>query len=61
MTLEEEQKHLLELIGGLTVTRVFRHRIGEVGIEFADGTRLLVDGRKDGSIELSVTSGTDED
>jgi hypothetical protein len=38
------------------VSRVFRHRQTEVGIEFTDGTRLFVDKASDG-VDLSIADG----
>jgi hypothetical protein len=57
MTLEEEEERLNLLVGGKTVTRVFRHRQAEVGFEFSDGTRFFAHHVADG-IELSVTGST---
>ena len=42
------------MLKGKVVSIVFRHRLGEVGIEFTDGTRLFVDHVEDG-VELSIT------
>jgi hypothetical protein len=38
------------------VSRVFRHRRTEVGIEFTDGTRLFLDKASDG-VDLSIVDG----
>ena len=56
MTLEEEAEALNRLLRGKTVAKVFRHRIGEVGIEFTDQSRLFLDQTPDG-VECSVTAG----
>jgi hypothetical protein len=39
---------------------VWRHRPGEVGIEFNDGTRLFVDSVSNG-LDFSVTGGDEFD
>ena len=57
MTLEEETERLNLLLQGKMISRVFRHRKSEVGLEFSDGTRFFADQTGDG-IELSVTGGT---
>ena len=54
--LEDEARRATDLLAGKTVSRVWRHRLSEVAIEFTDGTRLLVDGNRDG-VELSITGG----
>lgn len=59
MTLEEEADRLNLLLAGKTVSRVFRHRPGEFGIEFTDYTRLFVDRAVDG-VSCSVTGGEPE-
>lgn len=56
MNLEEEAERSTELLKGKTVSKIFRHRIGEVGIEFTDGTRLFIDHKTEG-LELSITEG----
>ena len=41
--LAREAERATELLGGLTVRVVKRHRPEEVMVEFSDGTRLYVD------------------
>jgi hypothetical protein len=41
--LENEAARATELLAGKIVSRVWRHREAEVGVEFTDGTRLFVD------------------
>ena len=53
--LEREAERATELLGGLTVRVVKRHRPEEVMVEFCDGTRLYVDA--EGEVELSRTEG----
>jgi hypothetical protein len=65
MTAEEEfllkeAERASELLRGKEVAVVWRHRKGEVGIEFTDGTRLFVD-KTDEGVELSITGGREED
>lgn len=52
--LEAEAKRATEMLKGKVVSIVWRHRKGEVGIEFADGTRLFVDHTNSG-VEISIT------
>ncbi|WP_082905757.1 hypothetical protein [Bradyrhizobium centrolobii] len=54
--LEDEAARLTELLRGKVVKVVWRHRPGEVGIEFNDGTRLFFDAVSNG-LECSVTGG----
>ena len=56
--LRSEAARATELLRGRVVKQVWRHRAGEVGIEFADGTRLFVDSNE--ALELSI-SGVDEE
>ena len=56
MTLEEESSRATETLSGKVVSRLVRHREGEVLIEFTDGTRLFV-GRNANGVELSITGG----
>jgi len=51
-----EAARATEMLRDKTVSVVWRHRVGEVGIEFTDGTRLFVDHTSDG-VELSITEG----
>ncbi len=53
--LEEEANQVFNLISGKRPTTVWRHRPGELGIEFEDGRRLFVDAVGTGGLELSVT------
>jgi hypothetical protein len=53
-TLESEGRRATELLKGKVVSAIWRHRNGEVAIEFTDGTRLFVDHTQDG-VELSIT------
>ncbi len=46
------------MLAGKSVRQVWRHRSGEVGIEFTDGSRLFVDA-SGGVLELSITCGSD--
>lgn len=55
--LAEESSHATELLRGKVVSHVDRQRETEALVEFADGSRLFVDGSQEG-IELSITSGT---
>lgn len=55
--LEAEGQRASEMLKGKVVQTVWRHRPGEVGIQFTDGTRLFLD-TTEGSIELSITGGT---
>jgi hypothetical protein len=52
--LSEEAARLIDILRDKTVKTVWRHRPGELGIEFTDGTRLFVDHHESG-LELSVT------
>ena len=54
--LSREAQHATEMLVGLTVRAVKRHRPAEVLIEFADGSRLFIDAK--GSLELSITPGS---
>ena len=57
MTLEEEAKRATELLAGKIVEAIWRHRPGEVVIQFKDGSRFFAD--INGSfLELSVTEGS---
>ena len=52
--LDQEAARVTALLGGGTAKRVWRHRVGEVGIEFEDGARLFVHHNLEG-VELSIT------
>lgn len=56
LDLEQEAKLATEMLKGKVVSKLLRHREGEVGIEFTDGTRLFID-TTDTSVELSITGG----
>ena len=53
---KKEAERATEMQKGKTVLKIFRHRIGEFGIEFTDGTRLFIDHQMDG-LEISITEG----
>ena len=57
MKLQDEARRLTRVLKGKAVQTVWRHRLKEVGIEFADGTRLFVDWRSSSRLEFSVTAG----
>jgi hypothetical protein len=59
MNLDEEAKQGTKLLQGKIVAKVIRTRIGEVGIEFTDGTRIFIDHKPEG-LEISITGGNDE-
>ena len=52
--LDKEAERATELLAGKVVARVWRHRQGEVVIEFTDGTRFFAD-HTPAAIELSIT------
>jgi hypothetical protein len=52
--LNKEAKETTVMLKGKIVSKVWRHRPQEIGIEFADGTRLFVDMEEEG-LELSIT------
>ena len=54
--LEKEAQRATEMLKGKAVLKIFRHRTGEFGIEFTDGTRLFIDHQTDG-LEISITEG----
>ncbi len=60
MTLEQESERATELLAGKTVKFVKRHRVGEVLVEFTDGTRLFVDAHVR-EIELSIQGSFEDD
>jgi hypothetical protein len=51
----EEADEATEMLSGLTVRVVRRHRLSELLIEFDDGTRLFIHAQ--GALELSITGG----
>ncbi len=55
--LEKEAKRATEMLKDKKVFIIFRHRIGEFGIEFTDGTRLFIDHEPEG-LEITITEGT---
>ena len=58
MNLEEEAKHATELLAGKVVEKVWRHRPGEIAIQFSDGSRLIADINAS-ALEVSITEGDD--
>lgn len=56
--LDDEAKRASAMLEGKSVRQVWRHRVGEVGVEFTDGTRLLVNA-SGGELELSITGSID--
>ena len=61
MSLEKEAERLAELLVGKIVVGAWRHHDSEVVLEFADGTRLFVNGLAHSPLDLSVTGGEDSD
>jgi len=57
LDLKHEAARATEMLRGLVVKQVWRHRAAEIGIEFEDGSRLFIDSAA--ALELSIT-GTDE-
>lgn len=57
--LKDEARRATDMLKGRSVRQVWRHRVGEVGVEFTDGTRLFVNASGD-EVELSITGGLDE-
>lgn len=55
--IEDEARRATDMLRGRVIKQVWRHRPGEVGIEFEDGARLIVDSST--ALELSIT-GVDE-
>jgi hypothetical protein len=51
--LRREATSVTKLLLGKTVREVWRHRPGEVGIEFTDGSRMFIN-RADEGLELSI-------
>ena len=58
--LKEEAKAILELLEGKCISKVFRPRIGEICIEFSDGSRFFTNAENSSSLEFSVTDGASE-
>lgn len=54
-----EAKRATEMLGGKVIHAIARHRNGEVGVQFTDGTRLVI-GSTESGLELSITEGDDE-
>ena len=54
--LEKEANRATEMLKDKKVFEIYRHRIGEFGIEFTDGTRLFIDHQPEG-LEISITEG----
>ncbi|MEA9588424.1 MULTISPECIES: hypothetical protein [Xanthomonas] len=59
MTLEEEAERATQLLVGKVVETVWRHRPGEIGIQFKDGCCLFADINGNG-LELSITGCADD-
>jgi hypothetical protein len=57
--LSAEARRATKMLKGKEVQIVWRHREGEVGIQFTDGSRLFVDHTESG-LELSITEGSPE-
>lgn len=55
-SLDEEAAAATRQLAGKTIRLVWRHRPGELLLEFADGTRLTVQAT-DSALELSITDG----
>jgi hypothetical protein len=56
VTLEEEAKRVTELLVGKVVETIWRHRPGEIVIQFTDGNRFFANVNGN-SLELSITDG----
>ncbi|MGV3530907.1 MAG: hypothetical protein ACO1QR_00950 [Chthoniobacteraceae bacterium] len=56
--LQAEAARATEMLHGRVLRQIWRHRPGEIGLEFEDGTRLFVDSTS--PLELSIT-GTQEE
>jgi len=52
--LSAEAQRATDLLKGKVVSRVWRNRPGELGIQFTDGTRLFVD-QNANQLEISIT------
>ncbi|MGV3533346.1 MAG: hypothetical protein ACO1QR_13345 [Chthoniobacteraceae bacterium] len=57
--LEAEAVRATEMLRGRLVSKVWRHRPGEIVLEFDDGTRLFVD--SSAPLELSITGNSDDE
>lgn len=57
--LEAEAARATKMLRGRIVKQIWRHRAGEIGIEFEDGTRLFVDASS--ALELSITGTFEEE
>ena len=57
--LEAEAIRATEMLRGRVVRQVWRHRPGEIGLEFEDGTRLFVDSSS--TLELSITGNSEDE
>lgn len=58
--LDDEAKRATAMLEGKSVRQVWRHRVGEVAVEFTDGTRLFVDA-SGGELELSITGSNNDE
>ena len=59
VTLEEEAERATEQLAGKIVAAVWRHRPGEIVIQFTDGSRLFAD-INGTALELSITGGAND-
>lgn len=57
--LDAEALRATEMLRGKTVRTIWRHRDSELGIDFADGTRLFIDAIGKRGLELSITPSDD--
>ena len=55
--LDREAAEIAMLISGKRVSVVRRHRIGEIMIEFDDGSRLFIN-KTPNDLDFSITNGT---
>ncbi len=60
MNLEDEAEKATQCLKNRVIERLYRHRKGEVAIQFTDGVTLFIDQSSDG-LELSITGNIDDD
>jgi hypothetical protein len=58
MNMEEEAQQATQLLEGKVFEFLWRHRKGEILIQFVDGTRLFINQVSD-DLELSITGNID--
>ena len=58
--LRKEARRATRLLKGKAVAKVWRRSEAELGIEFTDGARLIVD-QSAGGVELSITVSAEEE